>query len=70
MIHWNASPPVPIWSQGFWDYYGDNPGNEPIILEDGTSVSFPEGWTGQDVEKWRKERGLQPPGFERKTLIH
>ena len=47
---------------GYVDYFSDgNPNSEPIILEDGTSVAYPAGWTDEDADKWRKGNKLQPP---------
>ena len=33
----------------------------PVILQDGTSVLFPNGWTDEDADKWRKGMELQRP---------
>jgi hypothetical protein len=53
---------------GYMDYFGENDTDKPIILEDGTSVSFPDGWTDEDADKWRKGMELQAPGS--RTVIH
>jgi len=56
-------PYLPERYQGFMDFFSDNNTNkEPVILEDGTSVQFPKGWTDEDADKWRKGMELQRPG--------
>jgi hypothetical protein len=53
---------------GYMDFFGDYNNKEPIILEDGTSVHFPAGWTDEDADKWRKSMDLQrPDGFTAPT---
>lgn len=55
-------PYLPERYQGFMDFFSDNnTHNEPVILEDGTSVQFPKGWTDEDADKWRKGNELQRP---------
>lgn len=55
-------PYLPERYQGFMDYFSDNNTNkEPVVLEDGTSVLFPKGWTDEDADKWRKGMELQRP---------
>ena len=57
--------------QGYIDYFDENDTNQPIILSDGTSVSFPIGWTDEDADKWRKSVDLQPPGYRSsKAYLH
>ena len=63
-------PFIPERYQGYVDYFGENPTKNPIILEDGTSVSFPEGWTDEDADKWRKGMELQPPGYNARVTYH
>lgn len=47
---------------GYMDLFGDDYHfKEPLILEDGTSVLFPRGWTDEDADKWRKGMHLQRP---------
>lgn len=47
---------------GYVDYFSDdNRNHEPVVLEDGTSVAYPAGWTDEDADKWRKGNDLQPP---------
>lgn len=62
-------PYIPEQYQGYMDYFGDNTTKDSIVLEDGTSVSFPEGWTDEDADKWRKGMELQAP-FSARTFIH
>lgn len=54
------------------DYFSDHHNNkEPVVLEDGTSVLFPKGWTDEDADKWRKSMDLQhPEGFYAKTFVN
>jgi len=45
---------------GYVDHFSEESVNtEPLILEDGTSVIFPKGWTDEDADKWRKGMELQ-----------
>ena len=47
---------------GYMDVFGDDHDfREPLVLEDGTSVLFPRGWTDEDADKWRKGMRLQRP---------
>ena len=56
-------PYLPEQYRGYMDYFSDdNENKEPIILEDGTSVVFPTGWTDEDADNWRKGMDLQRPG--------
>ena len=51
----------PAW-QGQLRLFGDNNSNKvPVLLEDGTSVQFPKGWSDEDADKWRKGMELQRP---------
>ena len=44
---------------------------EPVVLDDGTSVLFPSGWTDEDADKWRKGMELQRPGnYSARTHLH
>jgi hypothetical protein len=55
-------PYIPDRFQGYMDFFSDNHQNkEPLVLEDGTSVAFPAGWTDEDADKWRKGMQLQRP---------
>jgi hypothetical protein len=64
-------PYIPERYQGYMDYFGDNTTKEPIVLEDSTSVSFPDGWTDEDADKWRKGMDLQPPDHcSARTILH
>lgn len=38
-----------------------NTSNEPEILSDGTSISWPSGWDEADACLWRRDHGLLPP---------
>ena len=67
-----AFPYLPQRYTGYMDYFSDNHKNkEPVVLEDGTSVLFPKGWTDEDADKWRKGMELQAPeGFFARTYSH
>jgi hypothetical protein len=55
-------PFLPNDRQGYIDFFSDNNVNrEPIVMEDGTSVQFPAGWTDEDADKWRKSMELERP---------
>jgi hypothetical protein len=55
-------PLLPTDPQGYIDFFSENATNkDPLILQDGTSVQFPNGWTDEDVDKWRKGMQLQRP---------
>ena len=55
-------PFLPSDRQGYIDFFSDNSMNkEPVVLEDGTSVQFPEDWTDEDADKWRKSMELERP---------
>jgi hypothetical protein len=60
------------YGQGYGDYFAmDESIREPILLKDGTSVLFPSHWTDEDVDRWRKGMGLQPPSaVERRGILH
>jgi hypothetical protein len=34
---------------------------EPKVLTNGTDIAWPAGWSLDQANAWRKERGLQPP---------
>jgi hypothetical protein len=41
-------------------------GKQPLILQDGTSVEFPDTWTKEQAEDWRKYAALaKPQGYFR-----
>jgi hypothetical protein len=53
-------PYIPAEFQGYMDFFSEQHENkEPVILEDGTSVEFPAGWTDEGADKWRKGHELQ-----------
>lgn len=55
-------PFLPSDRQGYIDFFSENNTNkEPVILEDDTSVQFPNGWTDEDADKWRKGMQLDRP---------
>jgi hypothetical protein len=55
-------PYIPEQYRGYMDYFSEgNSNKEPVILQDGTSVLFPNGWTDEDADKWRKGMELQRP---------
>jgi hypothetical protein len=55
-------PFLPNDRQGYIDFFSDNNTNkEPVVMEDGTSVQFPAGWTDEDADKWRKSMELERP---------
>jgi hypothetical protein len=55
-------PYSPEQRQGYMDFFSeDHRNHEPLVLEDGTSVAFPAGWTDEDADKWRKGVELQAP---------
>jgi hypothetical protein len=63
-------PYLPEHRQGYIDFFSDRSTNkEPVILEDGTSVQFPRGWTDEDADKWRKGMELQRPANYRATSM-
>ena len=63
-------PYLPEDRQGYIDFFSDDYTNkEPLILEDGTSVQFPRGWTDEDADKWRKGMELQRPNDYRATSM-
>ncbi len=37
----------------------------PMILEDGTSIVFPDNWTDEQAETWRKYACLSRPRADR-----
>ena len=46
----------------YLDYFSDEHANiVPLILDNGTSVIFPKGWTDEEADKWRKGMELQRP---------
>ena len=52
------------------DYFSEgNSNKERVILQDGTSVLFPSGWTDEDADEWRKGMELQRPS-EHAASIH
>jgi hypothetical protein len=62
MARHNLYPPyIPEKFHGYMDFFERNDLQEPLILEDGTSVEFPSGWTDEDADKWRKGMQLQRP---------
>jgi hypothetical protein len=55
-------PYIPEQYQGYMDFFSEHHENkDPVILQDGTSVEFPAGWTDEDADKWRKGAELQRP---------
>ena len=72
MTHQNAFPYLPDRYTGYMDYFSVSYQNkEPLILEDGTSVLFPSGWTDEDADKRRKGNQLQSPdGYTARTFVH
>jgi hypothetical protein len=53
-------PYISAGHAGYMDFFRASYGNkEPIILEEGTSVRFPAGWTDEDADKWPKAMELQ-----------
>jgi hypothetical protein len=65
-------PYLPDQYTGYMDYFSDDHNfKEPVLLEDGTSVRFPTGWTDEDADKWRKGHELQRPDhFTARTYFH
>lgn len=65
-------PYLPDQYTGYMDYFASEHNfKEPVILEDGTSVRFPTGWTDEDADKWRKGHELQRPDlFTARTYWH
>lgn len=56
-------PPWADETEGYVDFF-DNSGRRramPIILTDGTSVRFPQGWTEKDAKRWREASGYERP---------
>jgi hypothetical protein len=39
----------------------DRRGKQPLILRDGTSVEFPDSWTQEQAETWRRYATLAKP---------
>ena len=63
-------PYLPQHRQCYIDFFSENYTNkEPVVLEDGTSVQFPRGWTDEDADKWRKGMELQRPDYYRATSM-
>ena len=63
-------PFLPDDRQGYIDFFSEHYTNkEPVVLEDGTSVQFPNGWTDEDADKWRKSMELQRPSDYRSTSL-
>jgi hypothetical protein len=59
---------LPSHRDGYVDFFSENDAlREPVILQDGTSVQFPKGWTDEDADKWRKGMELQRPDDYRAT---
>jgi hypothetical protein len=53
------------------DFFSENHKNrEPIVMEDGTSVVFPSGWTDEDADKWRKGMQLVRPRVTARTYVN
>jgi hypothetical protein len=63
---------IPEQYRGYMDFFSDDSTHkEPVILDDGTSVLFPSGWTDEDADKWRKGMELQRPGhYTARTRLH
>jgi hypothetical protein len=47
------------------DVFTDSDRKEPLVLRDGTSVRFPQGWTPEDAARWRRENNLESPAARR-----
>jgi hypothetical protein len=61
-------PFLPDHCQGYIDFFSESfTSKEPVVLDDGTSVQFPNGWTDEDADKWRKSMELQRPDYCRAT---
>lgn len=55
-------PPLADENAGYVDFQDTmNTRRTPMILLNGTSVRFPQGWSRADMKAWRKTRGLLPP---------
>jgi len=58
-------PPKKPATAGYRDVFGNRDGHRgPLVLRDGTSVAWPQGWSQEDADRWRKANRLEKPYVE------